>query len=78
MGLTLTIILSSVFAVQKAPAFYGIIKFLEFLYIAFYVSQTFKNYIGASIYITALWGVIEVIIAGFQLYLQRSLGGVFY
>ena len=73
------VIISSLLSQNWLAALFGLLKLLEFIYIAFYVAHTFsKNYIRLSIFIIVLGGLCEVIISFFQLFSQGSIGGPFY
>ncbi len=77
--LLILFIISTDIAVSRGASFFGIVKFLEFFYIAFYLSHTeriLKS--NTSLFILTLGGVVEVIISVFQFIAQRSLGGAFY
>lgn len=67
--------------VAKNPlaGFYGIIKFLEFSFLIFFVANNFKIFNKQVISIMFLVGVVfESLLAVFQYLNQGSLGGVFY
>ncbi|MFH1186651.1 MAG: O-antigen ligase family protein [Candidatus Levyibacteriota bacterium] len=68
---------SALFAKNQLSAFYGIIKFLEFLLLAIFISRKLKNL--APIYLLMSFSVIyESVIATAQFINQGSLGGLFY
>lgn len=73
------IIISAFFAQEKIGAFFGVFKFIELCYLGFFIYKFVKKVDLEEIsFIFILWGVVETIIATFQMMAQRSLGGVFY
>ena len=77
--LFLTLFLGAIASYQPISAFYGILKFIELGYLAFYVKETFrKKDIPLLLYSLSMGGVVTTIILLFQLFHQGSLGGVFY
>ena len=75
----IVILVGCTFAVEKTAALFGLIKFLEFSYVAFFVSKVFSvKDRDVSVYLLTLGGVVTTIILSFQFILQSSLGGVFY
>ncbi|MDO8270084.1 MAG: O-antigen ligase family protein [Candidatus Levybacteria bacterium] len=78
--LTILVFSAGLFAAMHPLAtLLGILKFLQFSYLAFYVCKTFrlKDYSPLT-FILVLGGLVQTIILAFQFYSQRSLGGVFY
>ncbi len=77
--ITFTLIVGSLFSIKPEAAIYGIIKFLEFFYIALYTSNAFRRKdLEIFTFIFTLWGLVETIILILQFISQKSLGGIFY
>jgi O-antigen ligase len=58
---------------------YGMVKFLEFSFLAYYVSKHYKNFSKAILFGCVLLSVIfETSLAFLQYFNQASIGGVFY
>lgn len=78
-SMILIVAIGAFFAVSPLSALYGIVKLLEFSYLAFYSSKTFiKQKFSTYTFAFVLGGLVETVIALFQFCSQRSLGGVFY
>lgn len=79
LSILFVLILGFFAAKQPLAVLYGLIKFLEFTYLAFYISQAFKNnYTPKWIYYLTLGALIQVVILVLQFFSQRSIGGLFY
>lgn len=77
--LLLTFLIGSAFSVNPAASLYGVIKFMEFVYIGFFIALEFnKKDITPTLFVLTLGGLVEVVISIFQFLSQSSLGGVFY
>jgi hypothetical protein len=74
-----SLLIGGIYAYSPLASFFGIIKFLEFFYIAFYIAQTFKRKnIFLLTYIFVLGALVETVICLFQFVSQSSLDGAFY
>lgn len=77
VAITLLLFISASFAKNQPVAFYGIIKFLEFLFLAIFIAKKIKSF--KYIYLLMSIAVIyESIIAIAQFINQGSLGRIFY
>lgn len=74
-----TILVGALLAQEKAGALYGILKFVEFSYLGYFIYKSVRrNDLDDISFVFVLWGIVETIIAMFQIFAQRSLGGPFY
>lgn len=79
MILITTLLVSTLLAVNRDAAFFGILKLMEFIYIAVYVSEEYqKKDIEPSLFIVTIGALVETVILVFQFFSQHSLGGLFY
>src|ERR1035437_9420168 len=75
----LSMVVGVIGAKNPLAGFYGIIKFLEFSFLAFFVVNNFKAFNKQVLFILFLTGIVfESLLAIFQYFNQGSLGGVFY
>jgi len=59
--------------------FYGIIKLLEFIFLALFITNNFKNFNQRIIFFCFLSGIIfESLLSFLQYFNQGSIGGIFY
>lgn len=79
------IILGLIQAVSKLAVLYGILKFLEFSFVAFYTANFVhflgkdkKENMGNVLYVLVLGGLVQLLLIAFQFVGQESLGGIFY
>jgi hypothetical protein len=67
------------FAQEKIASFYGVLKFVEFSYLGFFIYKKVRRDDLEDIsFIFILWGIVQTVIASLQIFAQRSLGGPFY
>lgn len=72
-------IVGAIEAKNPLAGFYGIIKFLEFSFLAFFVANNFKAFNKTILFFTFLTGIIfESMLSLFQYLNQGSIGGIFY
>lgn len=58
---------------------FGILKFIEFSFLGFYIAQSVKKDIKIPLlFVLILCSLVEVIILLFQFFSQQSIGGLFY
>lgn len=75
----LILFLGTIFSKNQYSALYGILKFLEFSFFVFYVSQlSFKKEILKISLIFSLEVFLESILSFVQYFSQRSVGGILY
>lgn len=72
------LLISSLLSQYPLAAFYGVIKTLQFVYFGCYIALIFRAQKNNIIFLLALGGLVQVIIAVFQMVAQRSIGGYFY
>lgn len=77
--LAIALLISSFLAFQPLAAFFGVIKFFEFFYIGFFVSQKLERQnFETALFFLILGGMVQVAISIMQFVSQSSIGGVFY
>ena len=75
----LSMVVGAIGAKNSPAGFYGIIKFLEFSFLAFFVTNNFKMFNKQFLFIAFLTGIVfESLLAVFQYFNQGSIGGLFY
>lgn len=73
------LVLSSIFVSVPSAAFFGIIKFIEFAFLAFYSAYFFKkSQLRMFLRILLVCSFCVSVIAILQFTFQHSLGGIFY
>lgn len=72
------LILSSISSFSPQASLFGILKFFEIFFFAFYVSQKIQNNQFLLILSLTIGGIIEVSILFMQFILQGSIGGFYY
>lgn len=77
--LSLGVVITFLFSFSHFETGYSAIKLFEFIYIGLYVSKIeFRKDRENITFVFLLGGLVEVVIAFFQFYLQGSIGGAFY
>ena len=77
--LLLSLIIGALMSKNPLAGFYGIIKFLEFSFLVFFVGKNFKVFNKTILIICFFTGIIfESLLAFFQYLNQGSIGGIFY
>lgn len=71
------LVISWVTAIQPAASFYGLVKFLEFSYIAYYTAYMKKDNAFFR-FLFILGGLCQTVIILLQFVSQSSIGGLFY
>jgi O-antigen ligase len=72
-------VVGAIGAKNPQAGFYGIIKFLEFSFLIFFVAHNFKAFNKQALFALFLTGIFfESLLAVFQYFNQGSLGGLFY
>lgn len=67
------------FAREQSAAIFGLIKFLEFIFLGLYVAYSFKEkYIDLIVKALAFGALFSSVMAIWQFAAQRSIGGIFY
>lgn len=73
------ILIGGILSQGREAAFFGIVKFFEFVYIALYIAFVFKRQeTSLFVFLLTLGALVETIILFFQFISQSSLGGPFY
>lgn len=79
LGFLTVFLIGGVFSSNFMASFFGILKFLEFSFLGFYVAQNFKSFKKFSfIFPFILGSLLEFVILSLQFLGQSSLGGPFY
>ncbi len=75
--ISLLLLASALFSKNQVVAIYGIIKFLEFLFLALFIAKKIRPH-STMYFLMAVSVTYEGLIAIMQFINQRSLGGIFY
>lgn len=77
VAISLLLLASALFSKNQVVAIYGIIKFLEFLFLALFIAKKIRPH-STMYFLMAVSVTYEGLIAIMQFINQRSLGGIFY